>query len=294
MNTTLRDLKLLISVPMFIVIAGCISMPKPELISSSASNEGYTEIRAEALRDLEKAEGEEAVDQSIKALEALLVYDAEDLDVLVRLSNLYIFKGAALEKTVRSKRTAFVKALYYAEAAMMTSPEFRQKIDTGAEIWEASDVLDEPFVPAMSFWATALFYQFDECMNKLLKPFNLRWIQRAENVLSKAYLLEPGWGGGQLHFTYGIYYLMPKVAGGDLDQSKFYFKKAVEEGPEWILNRWGRARYLYAVTKNMEGQVEDFEWVLAQDPYELEGPIFWNLYCQRDAGRRLEKIKQSQ
>ncbi|MDF7822434.1 TRAP transporter TatT component family protein [Pontiellaceae bacterium B12227] len=294
MNTTLHDLKYIFPLSICILLTGCISMPDPELISSSGSNDDHVSMREEALMELSKAESEEAVFQSIESLEALLLSDAEDFDVLVRLSNLYIFKGATLEKKVRSKRAAFVQALYYCEAAMMTSPAFRQKIESGAEIWEAASVLDEPFVPAMSFWATALFYQFDECMNKLFKPFNLRWIQRAEEVLSNAYQLDPDWGGGQLHFTYGIYYLMPKIAGGDLDKSKDYFQKAIEAGPQWMLNRWGRARYLYAVTGNKDGQLEDFAWVLAQDPYQLEGPVFWNLYCQEDAKHWIEKYKSAQ
>ena len=274
-----------------LMLCGCLSVPSPKRLTGSGHDEKAATERESALAFLNEMTDPEQINPAIKALEKVLEHDGEDLDVLARLGNLYIFKGAAHETGVRKKKAAYVKALHYLEAAMMTSPEFRREIASGASVWDAAGVLDAKHLPVLSFWSTALFYQFDECLNKTLKPFNLRWIRRAKQVLAQAYELDPDWGCGQLHFSYGIYYLMPAIAGGDMEKSEAYFKKAVASGPDCLLNRWGRARYFYGKTRDVEAAVVDLEWVLEQDAAEAPGPIYWNLYCQRDARELLKEMK---
>ncbi|WP_168442270.1 TRAP transporter TatT component family protein [Pontiella desulfatans] len=272
-------------------LCGCISVPSPQTQQGAGHRHNASGSREAALSQINQATDAEQVDQAIEALEKVLEQDTTDLEILARLSNLYIFKGAAYETSVRKKKAAYVKALHFNEIAMMTSPEFRREIEAGKKTWDAVAVLDETYLPAMSFWVTALFYQFDECLNKTLKPFNLRWVRRAEQVLARAYALGPDWGGGQLHFTYGIYYLMPAIAGGDMEKSEAYFEKAVACGPDWLLNRWGRARYYYGKTGDRAAAMADLQWVLAQDAAQAPGPVFWNLYCQSDARELLEKLQ---
>jgi tetratricopeptide (TPR) repeat protein len=291
MNALLPKVRLVLVVAALSVLCGCISIPEPRRLECTQHRDGAAITRESAFSLLDQATDGEKVDQAILALETVLEQDATDLEVLARLGNLYIFKGAAHETSVGKKKAAYVKALHYSEAAMMTSAEFRKAIAEDAYIWDAAGVLDKTQLSAMSFWATALFYQFDECLNKTLKPFNLRWVRRAEHVLARAYALDPDWGGGQLHFTYGIYYLMPAIAGGDMRKSEAFFGKAVESGPDWLLNRWGRARYFYRKTGQTEAAIADLEWVLNQDAHKAPGPVFWNLYCQRDARELLEQMK---
>jgi tetratricopeptide (TPR) repeat protein len=276
---TLNFLPLLVS----FFLQGCLSVPLPE--EAGASDPGAVPgISKDVIfKRVLAASTEDEVDQAVVLLKNLHVELPRDVEVLSQLSNLYIFKGAAYESKVSRKRDAYFQAMHYASAAMMLSPEFRDRIEHGEHIWDAVEVLDDTYLPAMSFWSTALFYQFDECMNKLGKPFNLRWVRRSEAVLARAYALDSDWGGGQLNFSYGIYYLMPAVAGGNMKKSEEYFSKAVEAGPDWLLNRWGRARYFYKKTGDREAQIADLEWVLEQDAFSAPGPVYWNLYCQRDA-----------
>jgi hypothetical protein len=94
-------------------------------------------------------------------------------------------------------------------------------------------------------------------------------------------------------FSLGIYYMaLPESAGGDLDRADTLFRQAIETGPDWLLNRWGRAKYFYDKTGNRDGFVKDLEWVLARDVSNVPGPPAWNAYIRRDAGRLLEEIER--
>ena len=241
------------------------------------------------MHSLELVSDRDSLLHSIAVFEEVVQSDPANIEAWAKLANLYILKGAAFEKRAGAKRKAYEHAMSLCESAMMNDPDFGARISKGDPVWEAASGLGADYVAPISFWSTALFYQFDECLNKIVKPMNLRWIQRAEIMLGYAYAIEPDWGGGQLHFSYGIYYLMPKVAGGDLEKSQAYFDKAVEVGPDWLLNRWGRARYLYKRTGNTDGQIADFKWVLNQDPALMKGPLYWNLFIQQDARKILDK-----
>lgn len=269
------------------LLAGCISVPKPgqvENMDEAAS--GITLEQADAA--YQSASNADEVMEVIRLFDSILASDPDNLTAILRLSHLYIYKGAVLETKGSKKKEAFVEAMAYAEKAMMLMPEFREKIQNDVEVWDAVAVLDKTYVSAIGFWSIALFYQFDECLNTAVKPLNLKWIRRAEQMLNVAYQLEPGWGAGQLDFSFGIIYLMPEAVGGDIEKSKTYFDKAVNAYPDWLINRWGRARYYYKKTGETEAQMEDLAWVLQQDAEKAPGPLFWNLYFQAEAERLIE------
>ena len=96
--------------------------------------------------------------------------------------------------------------------------------------------------------------------------------------------IDPAWGGGAIYFTWGVYYLsIPEAVGGDRPLSAEYFAKAIVTGPDWLLNRWGRARYFHIKMGNPIEFKEDLAWVLAQDITEAPGHFAWNAYFQTDA-----------
>lgn len=273
-----------------LVMGGCISVPEPERLVRGKGAHG-TATSLESAQDLlQNATDEASVSDAIRALERVLENNPTNHAALILLGNLHILHGAAYETNGSAKKKAYRKALYYTEAAMLGSPKFAANIDEGQAVWEAADALGTEYVDAIAFWATALFYQFDECLKKPLKPFNLRWMRRAEKMLAVAASLDPDWGGGQLHFSYGIYYMMPAVVGGNMEKSEDCFDRAVDTGPDWLLNRWGRAKYFHRRNGNRDEFISDLEWVAAQDPAKADGPYGWNVYCQRDARELLREI----
>lgn len=272
-----------------LIVSGCLSVPKPEPFDGLHET-GDENVSFQAAKDLQnKAVDRDGVLKAIAAMEHVVRIEPNNIEARALQANMYILLGAAYETKTSDKRKAYRDAMSLSAEAMMRDASFAKRINDGATVWEAAEVLSVDYIALISFWSTALFYQYDECLAKALKPFNLRWIRRAERMLGYAYKLDPDWGGGQLYFSYGIYYMMPKVAGGDLEKSEVYFAKAIEAGDGWLLNRWGRARYLYKRTGNTEGQIEDFKWVVAQDPYTMNGPVCWNVFIQRDAQEILQK-----
>jgi hypothetical protein len=105
--------------------------------------------------------------------------------------------------------------------------------------------------------------------------------------------IDPDWNGGALHFTWGVYYLsIPESIGGDRKKSAAFFSKAIEVGPDRLLNRWGRAKYFHVKMKNPQGFREDLEWVLAQDAGRSPVHAAWNAFFKRDARQMLDTMER--
>ena len=66
---------------------------------------------------------------------------------------------------------------------------------------------------------------------------------------------------------------------------------AVEICPDFLVNRWGRAKYLYQLIGNDEGFTTDLQWVISQDPHKGGNPSRWNVYFQEDAKKILAGSK---
>ncbi|MBG7629926.1 MAG: hypothetical protein IZT56_05785, partial [Bacteroidetes bacterium] len=65
----------------------------------------------------------------------------------------------------------------------------------------------------------------------------------------------------------------------------------IEIGPNYLVNRWGRAKYLYDLIGNKEGFKTDLEWVISQKPRNAGNTYPWNIYFQKDAQKMLENIE---
>ena len=94
----------------------------------------------------------------------------------------------------------------------------------------------------------------------------------------------PNWEGGG-NFLYKAIYCIaaPRRYGGSKEKAAIEFEKAIKIGPNFIVNRWGRAKYLSSITNNKELYVSDLNWVLAQDPSACGNPHAWNIYFQDQA-----------
>jgi hypothetical protein len=164
----------------------------------------------------------------------------------------------------------------------------------GEPTWEACRVLSDREMEAMLFWVNAVFYWYKEGQWHIGQVINYRWIHRARSVMEHMTSINPDWGGGALHFTWGVYFLsIPGSIGGDLIKSAAYFEKALEIGPERLLNRWGRAKYYYVKTKNPAGFRKDLEWVLSRDVERSPGNFAWNVFFARDARQMLDAMDRN-
>ena len=231
--------------------------------------------RVDNARELRKA---------IDAYKRVLTADPNNYPALCFLSTFYLLLGDGYTEDKPAKIPCFQSALNYAERAMYTVPDFKARIDRDEPIWEAVDALTKDEMDAMFFWTTAVFYYYKEGLGPVGQVINYSWVKRARRVLERMTEIDPAWGGGAIYFTWGVYYLsIPEAVGGDRPLSAEYFAKAIVTGPDWLLNRWGRARYFHIKMGNPIEFKEDLAWVLAQDITEAPGHFAWNAYFQTDA-----------
>lgn len=282
----------LLILPFLTLLAGCFSW-QPEWGSPAAPavvrDERELQERARELFD--RADDRHALERAIQAQEELHRAKPTDRQVLALLANQYILFGAAYAVDSSEREQAYRTAMQLAARALYQNPEFRRQIDAGKDLWEAAETLQPEDLDAMGFWVTALFYWYKDCQGGLGQLINFRWIRRARLVMERMTQLDPEWGHGLLHFTWGIYYLaIPEAVGGDRSLSEDYFRRASASGPTWLQHRWGRGRYFHVKMGNKALCRQDLEWVLAQDVHQAGGPYAWRAYIQRDARELLADL----
>lgn len=238
-----------------------------------------------------QADNKHALLLTIEALEKVLEADPSHYEALIHLSSFYLLLGDGYTDQTAQKVDHFRTALRYSERAMYTHPDFQKRIDKGVPVWEAVDVLTTREMEAMLFWTTAVFYYYKEGLGPVRQTINYRWVTRALRVLERMTELDPDWGGGVIHFTWGVYYLsIPVSVGGDRELSARYFQQAIDVGPNRLLNRWGRAKYFHVKMNNPLLFKEDLQWILAQDMEDADDESAWKAYFIQDARAMLDRF----
>ena len=239
----------------------------------------------------DQADDREKLISAIEAYERVLLADPHNYQALCYLSTYHLLLGDGYSTRKSDKIRNFKAALGYSERAMYTNPAFKKLIDQGTPVWQAVDSLTIQEMESMLFWTTAVFYYYKEGLGVLGQIINYSWIKRARKVLEHMTEIDPDWNGGSIHFMWGVYYLsIPVSVGGDRELSAQYFQNAIETGPDWLLNRWGRAKYFHIKMDNPQQFKEDMEWVIAQDLQKVSGPYAWNVYFMQDARKMLDRF----
>ena len=271
------------------ILAGCVSWHPDWSRPDAASVESDpAPLLAEAERLNAGADSRSALLAAIAAHERVLAVDSDNFHSLTNLGHLYILLGAAYTDSRSEKILHFQTARRYNEWAMYTNKGFRARMDAGQKPWEAAEILDRREVPAMFYWVTAVLYHFKEGMSLPGKVANRKWIEWCGIFLHRIEDIDPNWGGGGVQFSLAIYYgALPKSLGGDRQRSDAYLARAIEIGPHWLLNRWGRAKYFHVRDGNRAGFEKDLKWVVSQDIETAGGVFAWKVYFQRDARQML-------
>ena len=280
------------SLVLFMTVAGCMMWhPKWPDVSNTPMRQDASDRLEEALRLGNKADSRSSINAAVAAYQAVLDVDPENYQAFVDLAQFHLLLGDAYATTISEKKVFFQKAMVYAEGAMFTNPSFKQSIQQGKPTWEACRVLSVREMDTMFFWINAVFYSYKEGQGYIGQVINFRWIQRAKQVMDHMTSIDPDWGGGALHFTWGVYFLsIPESIGGDRKKSAQYFSKAIEVGPKNLVNRWGRAKYYQIKMNNPQGFRDDLEWVLSRDLRESPGHPAWNTFFVKDARRLLDTM----
>jgi len=228
----------------------------------------------------------------IDAFKKIEQSDPYNYYALWKIGNYNILMGAAYAEKMRDKKTYYREAIKYCEKAMCTNEDFCDEVKNNTEITDACDKLTINEIDAMGYWYTARFYYFKECIKPIGRLMNTKIIVQNNKMIERIDELDPNWAGGGNYFSRALYYIaIPEKFGGSKERASNEFSMAIEVGPDYLVNRWGRAKYLYDLTGNKDGFREDMEWVISQDPSNAGNPFPWNVYFQNDAQKMLENQK---
>ena len=277
-------------------LAGCLGHRASwELIEGPTAG-GPTELaeaQEQARRATANANDREAVTRALASWWRVLELHPASFEALVRAGDLELLLGAGYSAHRRQQKEHYLAALSLQERALYTLPSFRARIDAGEPLWTAVDGVGAEGMEPMIKWVTAVFYLYGDTLSSAGKVLNVRWLGRVRRVLERMSAVDPDWGEGLLQFSWGIFHVaLPPVVGGDRTLAAQELERAIELGPDWLLYRWGRGRYLHFELGDRDGFVEDLEWVVAQDPRRASGPYAWNVYLKRDALRRLQAVDE--
>jgi len=276
------------------LLSGCMSwQPDWDRSVSPAAGKDASPLLAQADRLLLTAGSRSELLATISAFESVLEADAANFSALTNLGHLYILLGAAYTTDLSEKIGHYQTARRYNEWAMYTNPAFQERVESGEKPWEACVVLTQREVPAMFYWVTAVMYHFKEGMSLPGKVVNKKWVEWCGIFLHRIEDIDPEWGGGGVQFSLALYYgILPKALGGDRQRSDAYLARSIEIGPDWLINRWGRAKYFHVRDGNKLDFENDLQWVIAQNLQHAGGIYPWKVYFQRDAKEMLAAADQ--
>jgi tetratricopeptide (TPR) repeat protein len=270
----------------------CVSFKKGyKHMETKSSTLNTEELLSKAKLLEENASTSDDIQKIIDAYKEVEKSDPENYFALWKIGNYSLLMGAAHCEKKRDKKKFYRESIKYCEKAMFTNSEYKDEILSGIKVTEAAKKLGINAVDAMGYWYTARFYYFKECLSPIGRVFNTKIVFENNDMIALIDKIDPNWAGGGNYFSRALYYIaVPERFGGDKQKALEEFNKAVEVGPDYFVNRWGRAKYLYSITGNHEGFVSDLQWVVQQDPSKGKNPYAWNVYFQKDAAKMLEKL----
>lgn len=228
----------------------------------------------------------------IEVLKKIEKTDPYHYQALWTIGHYYMLMGAAYAEDKKEKSSYYREAIQYCERAMCANEEFLAAIEGGADITDAIHFLTIDEIDAMGYWYTARFYYFKECMSPFKRAMNTRIVMDNNKMIDRIDELDSNWAGGGNYFSRALYYIaVPERFGGSIEVARDEFSKAIEAGPDYLVNRWGRAKYLHQLTGDNQAFKSDLEWVLAQDPNMAPNTYPWNVYFQRDAQKMLDHLE---
>ncbi len=268
-----------------VLLNACVSFENGWNVAIPNENSENPEQILEKVAQLEsEADNAESVELLLNTLKELEKVDPANYLALWKIGNYNILMGAAYSDKKRDRKKHYREAIQYCEKAMFTNADFKSTVLDGVDICSACSKLTLHEIDAMGYWYTARFYYFKDCLSPLGRLFNTHIVIDNNTMIERIDQLDSTWAGGGNYFSRALYYIaVPERFGGSKERADQEFGKAIKTGPDYLVNRWGRAKYLYSITGNKAGFVSDMEWVLQQDPRNSGNTYPWNIYFQRDA-----------
>jgi hypothetical protein len=293
MKSKLKCLVQLITCASILGFSSCATF-KPDWTTTEIKKSNFEtkELIAEAQFLEKNAATAEEVELLIETFKEVEKADPQNYYALWKIGNYHILMGAAYAEKKKDKKYHYREAIKYSEKAMATNADFKTEVLNGKDITEALDKLTVEQIDAMGYWYTARFYYFSECLAPLGRVMNTRIVIDNNKMIERIDEIDRTWAGGGNYFSRGLYYIaIPERFGGSKERADQEFSEAVQIGPNYLVNRWGRAKYLYQLIGDQENFKAELEWVMSQDPHKADNPYPWNVYFQQDAKQMLADMQ---
>ncbi len=293
MKNLRKCIKCLVFVSLVLMFESCVSFKSGwNEFSTKSSSENIEVLFQEAYKIESTASSAESVLLLIDAFKKVEQADPSNYTALWKIGNYNILMGAAYATKQKDKKTYYLEAIKYCEKAMSLNTTFSAGLSKVKDITEAFCKLSINEIDAMGYWYTARFYYFKECLKSLGRVMNTKMITQNNKMIERIDELDANWAGGGNYFSRALYYIaVPEKFGGSKEHANDEFLKAIEVGPNYLVNRWGRAKYLYDLTGDTDGFKTDLEWVISKELSKAGNTYPWNIYIQKDAQKMLESMK---
>lgn len=237
------------------------------------------------------ADSADKIKNLITAYEKVIAIEPDNYEALCKLGEYTHLYAYIYAKDKNDKAEYHLKAIKYCERAMYTNPKFKELADQGKPAWECIDVLTAKEIKAMYFWYVAAGQYWTECFNPISHLLNFKFPARGNLVLKKMTALEPDWWHGRIHMAWGsAYSILPGFLGGDTKKSAEEFTKAIQIGPDSLVNFYTRAKYLDVKTGDREAFKKDLEYILSKDIKKINYDYPWSVGFQFKAKELLGEI----
>lgn len=250
-------------------------------------------LQEKAERMMEEADCAEKVNMVIAVFQEVLELEPDNYESLWRLGALHLMMAGSYLTRKDAKVAGFSRALDFCERAMRTVPAFNEMRQNGTEVWDAVGVLTADQLGGMWYWTSSYGQLWAESfgpLGKLLTVYGRS--RRLKKVMDRMLELDPDWHGGHPCFLAAHYYeSMPRLLGGDMEQSRELYDRAVAAGPNWLYIKYYRALYHHTRTGDKKAFKDDLEWVLSQDPKKADSPYAANIYFQQSGRKMLANIE---
>jgi tetratricopeptide (TPR) repeat protein len=285
-----------------LVLAGCGSSRQAAWETTAASKSSdKADAQSQSQRDAllteaqsswEQRSDEAKLRQAISTWEKALELDETDAETWTALSRGRYFLADCHLRFDESKKeemvSTFEAGTQAAERALMaTSPKFAEKMQAGARVEEALDLLDAEAVPAM-YWRSSNMGKWGSA-----KDFAtlLAYKDEVRAVMERTLELAPNFYFGGPHRYFGAYFArLPAFAGGDLARSKTHFSKSLSTEPSYFATHVLYAEDYAVKSQDRELYEEQLRFVLETDP-EVLPPVAPENRCeQRKAQIAMDKV----
>lgn len=245
-----------------------------------------TLLRAEGLRLWQKRDDLASLEEALSKLEKYHETFPADLETLTYLARGY-FTLAELHYTSEDlKRRTFERAISFGEKGLGLNEVYKKLADDDIE--RAIDRLTVNEIPVL-FWSAAARGQWAR-LNGVMSSIKYKGqivasIKRVEKLKPDYFFaaVPRYWGG--------FYAVAPSIAGGDMNKSKKFFKRAMAEAPEYLGTKNLYAE-LYLVKK---ADKKEFKKILLEVLAAPNGPddiVPDNMLEKKRAEHLLDKIDE--